>query len=251
MKTYAIIVAYRAKPAQLMRLKKELTKCMPNISILVKDNTVKNPGLAASVNSLLREAYKKGGEIFIVCNTDIYLKKLDFKKLCEQSKHYGILGGVMEYKNTKLYGGHVDKVHMSGGLITKKPVRFPAAVDFVSGSLICITRECIKKVGYWDEDYFLYYEDADYCARAHKHAVPVGTTDAIAYEHYETSQKLKEKEYYLTRNRLFFILWRGSIKQKIYMFMFFPRLIKEAYYDPYKYAALRDFCMNYHGTYKR
>jgi hypothetical protein len=41
-------------------------------------------------------------------------------------------------------------------------------LDWVTGAFFLIRREVIDKIGYLDEDYFMYVEDLDYCYRAKK-----------------------------------------------------------------------------------
>jgi N-acetylglucosaminyl-diphospho-decaprenol L-rhamnosyltransferase len=42
----------------------------------------------------------------------------------------------------------------------------PRAVDWATGAVMLISRACWETVGQWDESYFLYSEETDYCARA-------------------------------------------------------------------------------------
>jgi GT2 family glycosyltransferase len=44
----------------------------------------------------------------------------------------------------------------------------PQKVDFVEGSLMMIRRKALEQVGLFDEDFFLYLEDADICYRINK-----------------------------------------------------------------------------------
>ncbi|MCG6534510.1 MAG: glycosyltransferase, partial [Syntrophales bacterium LBB04] len=42
---------------------------------------------------------------------------------------------------------------------------FPVDVDWVSGACMVVRREAMEQVGFLDERFFLYWEDADWCAR--------------------------------------------------------------------------------------
>jgi GT2 family glycosyltransferase len=39
-------------------------------------------------------------------------------------------------------------------------------VDFITGCGMLISRRCLEQVGLFDERFFMYYEDSDYCLRA-------------------------------------------------------------------------------------
>jgi len=44
----------------------------------------------------------------------------------------------------------------------------PQAVDWVTGAFMGFSRELFERVGGFDEDYFMYYEDVDFCLRARR-----------------------------------------------------------------------------------
>ena len=67
-------------------------------------------------------------------------------------------------------------------------------------------KSVIEKIGYWDEDYFLFYEDADYCARAMKAGLHLLYNPSLVIWHksgQSTSGAASTfQQKYLDRNRL-------------------------------------------------
>lgn len=59
-----------------------------------------------------------------------------------------------------------DKAFFNGYLLTHRDEDQTYPVDGVSGSCMLISREVVEKIGYYDERFFAYQEDADYCLRA-------------------------------------------------------------------------------------
>ena len=47
------------------------------------------------------------------------------------------------------------------------------ATGFINGALLLYDRFVHDTVGNWDESYFLYFEDADFCERAKRKGVPL------------------------------------------------------------------------------
>ncbi|HEX7542504.1 MAG TPA: oligosaccharide flippase family protein, partial [Patescibacteria group bacterium] len=125
------------------------------------------------------------------------------------------------------YGGEIDKWRMSGGLSQEKPKSRFISTDFISGSLMFIKKSVIDKIGFFDESYFMYYEEVDYCYRAKKAGLRTGVDSKLSYEHFEVSQDNPTKEFYLFKNRLKFLFKYGTFKQKIYEFMRIPKTVFE------------------------
>lgn len=46
------------------------------------------------------------------------------------------------------------------------PPVLPLEVDWITGACICISRKAIEDVGLFDENFFLYFEEIDWCKRA-------------------------------------------------------------------------------------
>jgi GT2 family glycosyltransferase len=55
--------------------------------------------------------------------------------------------------------------------------------DWVSGSLMLIAREDFEKLGGWNEDFWMYGEDTDLCARAHRLGMRVAYTPHAEFVH--------------------------------------------------------------------
>ena len=106
---------------------------------------------------------------------------------------------------------------MSGGLIEKRPTKRFVETDFVSGSLMFI-KKVIDKIDPprkgFDESYFMYYEEVDYCYRAKCAGFKIGIDSKISYEHFEVSQDNPLKEFYLFKNRLKFLLKFEHLNKK-------------------------------------
>lgn len=185
-------------------------------------------GYSTGVNKGIELAKKDKTDIFIIMNPDISIGHFKNRNILEAKKHFDVWGYTLIQEGKKYYGGKIDKWRMSGGLIDKKPKKRFTDIDFVSGSLICIKKKVIDKIGLWDESYFIYYEDVDYCFRAKRAGFKVGIDRDILYEHFEFSKKNNEqKEYLLKKNRVKFLLEYGTIAQKLYELIRLPKTLLE------------------------
>lgn len=80
-------------------------------------------------------------------------------------------------------------------------------IDYVIGASMLIKRNVLENVGSLCEDYFLYYEEIDYCLRAKKQGYKVyACTESIVYHKEGASTKKNQKgilaDYYSVKNRL-------------------------------------------------
>lgn len=228
MKVAVIVTLFHTSKSEVNRLKSEITNLgFADYHIYWIDNTVNGRGYASGVNEGIHKGMKDGADIFVICNPDISLNGLTSSNLLEGKNHFDIWGLAMKQKNETYYGGEIDRWRLSGGLRKLKPKPRFGEVDFVTGSLIMLSRETVKKIGYFDESYFMYYEDVDYCHRAQRQGLRVGIDSQNTYTHFETSDRNVRKDYFLAKNRFRFLLKYGNILQKIREFIRTPRTIIE------------------------
>lgn len=80
--------------------------------------------------------------------------------------------------------------------------------SFLSGCALMIRRDVIESVGFFDERFFLYYEDADYCFRAGRAGFGRYVVPRARVRHEEKSRTNVEKLYHLVfSGLLYFQKW--------------------------------------------
>jgi len=228
MKIAFIFVLYKTPQSEIKRLKQEVKNLkLKDYKIYFIDNTNNQQGYAAGVNASIKKALKDGCELFTIANPDIKLVSLVPLDKLVQLSPFDIFGFAMRQQGKTYYGGKLDEWRMSGELNQEKPKSRFIASDFVSGSLMFIKKKVIDKIGFFNEKYFMYYEDVDYCYRAKKVGFKIGIDSKISYEHFEVSQDDPQKEFFLFKNRLKFLFKFGSLKQKIYELIRIPKTVFE------------------------
>jgi len=143
--------------------------------ILLKQNW----GFAGAVNRGIKRAK---GKFLLLLNSDTQVQKETLKKAIEfAQKHPKAIVGLQLINLDGSIQPSVYHFPSVGRAIkefwlgqkdsyqkyypkTKKPV----AVDAVTGAAMLIPRSVVKKIGLFDEKYFFYFEDLDYCRRARK-----------------------------------------------------------------------------------
>lgn len=228
MKVAFIFILYKTPVSEISRLKKEVENLqLSNYKLYFIDNTETGLGYGAGVNIGIKKALGDDCDLFVIANPDISISKLVKLDLVVLLDKFDIYGFSMHQQGKIYYGGTIDKWRMSGGLIDKKPVGRFLDTDFVSGSLMFIKKSVIEKIGFFDESYFMYYEEVDYCYRAKKGGFKIGTDTKVSYQHFEISQDNPNKEFYLFKNRLKFLFKFGTLKQKIYELIRAPKTVFE------------------------
>ncbi|MEV0637413.1 glycosyltransferase family 2 protein [Streptomyces sp. NPDC050619] len=160
------------------------------LRVLAPDATVvetgRNAGYAAGVNAALAAAGEYG--VALVCNPDIRMRQGCAKRLVDS------LGDGVGIAVPLLYEEGRDTPHHSlrressvlralGEAVigNTRAGRFPALselvtdaaayqrptrADWATGALMAISGDCLADCGPWDESFFLYSEETEYCLRA-------------------------------------------------------------------------------------
>ncbi len=163
----------------------DLTKIIPNTK-LIKNK--ENLGFAKAVNQGITLALSDP-TITHVClmNNDLELTFGTFKELLQtysKSKMAGIVSPVLHHAGGYDWGG---KYRPLTALVKhtnweNKP-KTTLQVDHVAGAAMLISRELIDKIGMFDERFFLYYEDLDYCLRAKAAGYTIHINPSVVAEH--------------------------------------------------------------------
>jgi GT2 family glycosyltransferase/O-antigen ligase len=83
-----------------------------------------------------------------------------------------------------LIGGRAGQLRVLGEVIQDRASYDRAgAVDWASGAMMLISRECLDAVGNFDERYFLYSEEADFALRARAHGFNVAYVPSASARH--------------------------------------------------------------------
>ncbi|MEI6327139.1 MAG: glycosyltransferase family 2 protein [Candidatus Roizmanbacteria bacterium] len=171
-----------------------------------------------------------GGKIYYAPGYEYHKRKeADLQSLSSGPQlspiHYPLSNALPVY--TIWYaGGRIDWAHATCHHIGVDDLDHPMydqpmATDFVTGCCMIYDKSVVKKVGKWDEGYFMYYEDSDYCLRAKKKGIPV---------RYEPSIKLWHKNAQSTggsgsdfhsksmeRSRMHFAIKYAPMRTKLHM----------------------------------
>ncbi|MBI2641275.1 glycosyltransferase family 2 protein, partial [Candidatus Roizmanbacteria bacterium] len=231
MKTAIIFVLYKTPDSEVDRLRRETRDAgFEEREILFIDNTKENRGYAFGVNRGVRIAIEKGFSNFVIANPDISLKNIRKAEMLEGSKHFDLWGLAMKMHGKIYYGGVTDRFKLTAGLNEKSPPQRFTSVPWISGSLFILKKRVIDEIGYFDESFFMYYEDVDYCLRAKKAGFSVGLDSKTVYEHYEVSLSKNGKDRLLAKAYQLFYKKHAGILQTVYEWIpFFSLNISSLY----------------------
>jgi GT2 family glycosyltransferase len=184
-------------------------------------------GYAAAINAALEAVGPLGKETdaVLVCNPDIRMKPGCGAALVRglEREGTGITAPLLfdgtgrmirtlrrEPNPLRLLGEMVLGAHRSGRfaalgeqVANPRAYRGPTRADWVAGSLMALSRECVEACGPWDESFFLYSEETEYALRAGSRGLATRLApDAIAV-HLEGEATVSPKLWtLLTLNRV-------------------------------------------------
>lgn len=204
----------------------------------------KNLGFSGGQNLGIKYALEKKADYVVVLNNDVLIDKnllLELLKTFEIKKDCGLVspkiyfakghefhkgryedkdlgrvfwyaGGTMDWKNIIGFHRGVDEVD-------KGQYNELAKTDFASGCCVMIKKEVFENVGFFDDDYFLYYEDNDLCQRAKRKGFECYYQPNALLWHLNAGSAggsgSSLQDYYITRNRLRFGLTYASSKARV------------------------------------
>jgi len=200
-----------------------------------------NLGFAGGNNVGIKYALKNGADYILLLNNDTLVEPdflSELVKIGENDKKIGLIGpkiyfylsdkpprvwfagGKINWLKTRgshlKYGQADEEYKILGSLSHQK-------TDYLTGCCLLIKVEVIEKIGVLSEDYFLYYEDTDYCLRAQESGWQCVYAPYAAIWH-KISQSSKELSpayiYYHARNGLMLAKKHDSFGKIILVYLF-------------------------------
>jgi N-acetylglucosaminyl-diphospho-decaprenol L-rhamnosyltransferase len=210
-----------------------------------------NLGFGRAINEII-EKENKGAEpdFFFILNPDAVLEENALEKLLTTAllkPKIGLLScRIMEPKTNKVLfeEGSVDFLRFKTTHTPPRRLQSP----YLTGCALLIRNSLIKEIGAFDPHFFLYYEDADLSRRALSADFEIATENSAVCFHNESHSSSSEiKDYFLTRNALYFFHKHyPKIALPYFWSVFFLRFAYHKLFSKKKniIRAMRDFWHN-------
>lgn len=192
--------------------------------------TGENLGYAGGNNVGIKKAIDDGCEYVLILNPDTLVEKDTISRLVKCSQDNRVIVGPKiyfapakqpgaeqraDFKDSQTIwfaGGKFDAKNVLGShlgvdYLDNSQFDEEKKVDFISGAAILVPAEIFSKIGLFDESYFLYLEDLEFCYRAKLAGYPsVYCPRAVVYHGNAKSTGLGStlQDYFITRNRMLF-----------------------------------------------
>lgn len=237
-KVFIVVLNYNGKDVIKRCLSSVFKVDYPNFEVVMVDNNstdgsleiarsnfskadfIKNEenlGFASGNNIGIRFALERMADYILVLNNDTEVEKDSLTRLIEASESdekIGIASPVIFNGNTKqvwFSGGKIKWLRMKTEHVNTIKTNEYYETDFISGCAMLVKAEVFKKIGLFDEDFFLYWEDADFSYRAAKDGFKRIMVSGAWVYHFENSEKHKDvKNYWLVISGLIFFKKNAS-----------------------------------------
>lgn len=203
----AVIIVHFGKIETTKTCLKELNKKINNNRVILINNTSDdisslakiipatqvienktNLGFAKAVNQGIKIALADPSITHILLlNNDLILSFGSLSQLTQaisQGKNVGIVSPILHHAGGYDWGGKYNK-----WLSMVKHANWPnkpktvQSVAHVAGAAMLLSRQVVEVVGMFDEQFFMYYEDLDYCLRAAQAGFTINIVPDVVAEH--------------------------------------------------------------------
>lgn len=203
---------------------------------LIKNSA--NTGFARGSNVGIRLALEKFADYVFLLNNDAEIFPDTISHLvsaAEKSPRCGIISPLIlgPQKNSIWFaGGKINWLKMNCSHILSVQSENTYATQYASGCAMLIKKEVFKKIGLFDEKFFLYYEDADLSIRASRSGFGIMVLPTAKALHYESSNKQNERKvYWLVLSALLFFKSDAPFLSQIWYLFFIPARRIRAYFS--------------------
>jgi len=207
-------------------------KLYPKIEMI---KNKENLGFAEGNNVALKEVVAKGSDYCLLLNNDTVVDPNFLFKLvevAENDEQIGIVGPtVFYYKNREQIQSAGGKICWKRGLAPHytnidytKEINGTRDVDYIMGCALLAKTKLFRDIGYLKRNYFAYWEETDWCVRAHKAGYKIVHVPSSKIWHKGGSTSKKTSgffEYHMARNMFWFMKAHATKKEYILFLVYF------------------------------
>ncbi len=176
----------------------------------------KNIGFSGGNNIGIRRALENQADWVLLLNNDTWVESSFIEHLrAKLEGREGVIGLALDEGHRAVFYGLIEWLKPTLIHITTRRVVMAKSVDklYVIGGAMLINKKVFDKIGFLDENYFLYFEDADFCQKARRAGIPISFLPEIKIYHSVSASTKKLGSpmllRYHYRNALYFNLKNG------------------------------------------
>lgn len=164
-----------------------------------------NSGYGGGNNLGADFAIKNGADFILILNNDTTVPQNIISELVKKARQDMVLSVPINEGHETIYGGMYRWLSTEGRHL-KSPTQISPPLTYLVGACLFIPKNIWQSVGPIDDNYFLYFEDMDYCARIKKAGFGLNIINSVNISH-EVSLSTKK----LGNPALFYLHYRNSL----------------------------------------
>lgn len=231
------VYEYSQEELKTLKLNQEIFQFPSNKKLTIIKND-KNYGFAEGNNIGIKYVLDStNSDYILLLNNDTVVDKNFLYEMVIVAKNdpkIGVCGSKTYYYD---YDGQKTNENFEGGKINifkgeayyvkgneKPTIEKPKTLDYIAGSCFLIKKDVVNDVGFLDKDYFLYWEEADWCFRIKMKGYKLMYIPRAKIYHKMNKDLNKIMIYYMARNRFLFMKKNSNNIQMtsflLYFFLF-------------------------------
>lgn len=183
-----------------------------DVVIILNNDTLVDANFLVNILKSLKKADIVSPKIYFAKGFEFHKKRYNKTDL---GKVIWYAGGKIDWRN--IIGSHIGVDEIDNGQFNKS-----IDVDFATGAAMLVKRGVFEKIGLFDQKYFLYLEDMDFCVRAKKAGFKIMYEPKAIVWHKNAQSAHGSgstlQDYFITRNRLLFAFKFANLKTKLAVF---------------------------------
>lgn len=219
---HIIVVDNCSDDGSYERLKEENPDCIVKLA-------EENNGFSAGNNIGIRYAMDHGADYIMLLNNDTEVKPDFLEKMVNVADDNIVVTPSIYFYSEPNEIWYADgRINYSRCTVSNGNDKESKYCNYASGCCLLMPRKVIGKVGYWAEEYFMYYEDMDYSIRILQNGFKIFyNRDAVVYHKVgrTAGRKSELSIYYNVRNR-FYIMKKYNFEKRCWIYTLFTRIVR-------------------------